>query len=394
MDRIIDIVAKLVGLGVGINVVMQTFSPIHPFLGYWVLWFITFYVIVFGFGERGRACWRRLHRVSLFAVLAVVPILVGVQVYQYRQETREAQAKAVLEQTLATGLWVAYEPISIDPYSKTFPSSDEVRKELQIILGGGFDSLITFSASGSLAEIPKIAKELGFKGVIMGITDITDKGEIHSAISAKDYVDAYCVGHMFTDYPYSELDLREALNTVRQATSRPVTTTLRPNGYLAFPKISYAVDFFFPDVHANWYSNGTAAHARKTIELFVGEIRKLQERYPDKAVLLKMISIPSEEVPGASTEQQYQFYREMVEYIKSSMTFPERLYPSYFSAFDLLWKSPERKWPPGERYVGFYDAQGKPKIATIRGVKVRVVDALHWSRISTPKNTGTKGTAH
>jgi len=382
-DRILDRVGRLVAVGVGISVVVHAVSPFHSFLSYWVLWFIAFYVVTLGFGRPVEARMKRLHRGLLCAVLAAAPVLVGIQIYQHREETKAIRAKAVLEKTLATGLWIAYEPISIDPYNKTCPPSDVIRRELQILLGGGFNSLITFSASGSLADIPRIAKELGFRGVIMGIIDITDKGEVSSAITARDYVDAYCVGHMFTDYPYSELDLLETIGRVRRATSRPVTTTLRPNGYLVFPKISHAIDFFFPDIHANWYSDGTAAHARKATELFVSEVRQLQERYPDKAVLLKLISIPSKEVPGASTEQQYHFYRQVVEYVKSSMTFPERVYPSYFSAFDLPWKSPERKWPPGERYIGFYDVHGKPKVALIGGVKVRVVDALHWSRVST-----------
>ena len=382
IDRMLDIAAKLVGLVVGLSVVAQTLFLLDPFLCYWVLLFIAFYVVVLG--RPAGIPMTRLRRAMIFAILAVVPVLVGVQIYRHGQEQIAAQTKAALEKKLAAGLWIAYEPALLDPYAKSYPSSADIQKELQILLSGGFNSIITFSASGSLADIPKIAKELGFKSVIMGIIDVTDKREINAAVSRKDHVDAYCVGHMFTDYPYSELDVIEALQTVRRSTDRPVTTTLRPNGYVAFPRLSATIDFFFPDVHANWYSNASANCVRKTTEIFVDEIRQLQVRYPDKAVLLKMISIPSEGVPGASTEQQYQFYRGMVEYIKSSMMFPERVYPSYSSAFDLPWKLPERKWPPGEMYLGFYDARGKPKVAQIGSDKVRVMEALHWSRVSTP----------
>ncbi len=111
----------------------------------------------------------------------------------------------------------------------------------------------------------------------------------------------------------------------------------------------------------------------------------LQENYPGKPILLKMISLPSKQVPGASHEQQYQFFRQIVEYVESNMRFPERVFPSYFSAFDLPWKSRDSDWPPGETFVGFYDAQGNAKIALIQGVQVKVVDALKWSRVSTAR---------
>lgn len=383
IDKILERMATLIAVLVGMSLILQAVRPVSPLIAPWVVWFLVFYVVTITFGGKTVQKMKWARRALLCGVVAAAILLIGVQVYQHNQEVRVDQAKAALEKKLAGGLWIAYESSSIDPYKGKYPSSEDIRRELQILASDGFNSLITFSASGSLADIPRIAKELGFKAVIMGIIHVTDDAELGSAISARDYVDAYCVGHMFMDYPYSELDVLQALHTVRSATGKPVTTTLRPNGYLAFPNVSSAIDFFFPDIHTNWYSDGTAANAVTATKAFVDETRKLQERYPNKPVLLKLISIPSEEVPGASTEQQYQFYRRVVEYVESSMTFPERVYPSYFSAFDLPWKTPERKWPPGERYVGFYDALGKAKLASIGGVQVRVVDALQWSRVST-----------
>jgi len=170
---------------------------------------------------------------------------------------------------------------------------------------------------------------------------------------------------------------------IRRSTGRPVTTTLRPHGYLVFPLISHEIDFFCPDIHANWYSDGTAASAFDATEDFIGEIRLLQEHYPGKPVLLKKISLPSGGVPGANPEQQYQFFRQVVEYVESCMQFPARVYPSYFSAYDLPWKSRERNWPPGETCVGFYDTLGVAKTASVQGVQVKVVDTLKWSLVST-----------
>jgi len=383
IDRILERTARLVALLVGISIVWQMLRPASPFLAYWGIWFVVFYALTIGFGTPTEHRTRRIRRGLIGVVLLGALVLSAVQVYHHKEETKAAQIMATFEKALATRLWIAYEPASVDPYENEYASAEEIRGELQVLAGDSFDGVITFSASGSLADIPRIAKEVGFRAVIMGIINVVDNEELSAAISVKEYVDAYCVGHMFTDYPYSQTEVLQALDIVRSSTGRPISTTLRPNGYLVFPEVSNAIDFFFPDIHANWYYDGSAHKALKATEEYVREVRRLQARYPNKPVLLKLISIPSEEVPGASTEQQYQFYRQVVEYVESSMTFPERVYPSYFSAFDLPWKSPERGWPPGERYLGFYDASGRCKVASVAGAEVRVVDALKWSRVVT-----------
>ena len=381
IDNVLERTTKFVAMLVGVSVVWQTFRSISSFLAHWCVWFIAFYIATIGFGKPTGKKSKRIRRLLVGTVLLSAIILVVVQFIDHRQEVRAVQAIATFEKTLATGLWIAYEPSAFDPYEKEYPSIKDIRRELKILANDGFDSIITFSSPESLASIPKIAKELGFKAVIMGITHILDKQELTSAISMSDYVDAYCVGHMFSDYPYSEAEVVNALDIVKQSTGLPVSTTLRPNGYLVFPIVSNTVDFFFPDIHANWYADGRASSAFEATKNFVVEVRKLQGRYPGKPILLKQISIPSNEVPGSSTEQQYHFYRQVVEYVESSMLFPERVYPSYFSAFDLPWKSPERGWPPGERYLGLYEATGDCKSAMIEGKQTRVVEALRWSRI-------------
>ncbi len=281
--------------------------------------------------------------------------------------------------------WMAYEPIHFNPYHKNpaFGSINDIKSELSLLFQNGCTGIITFGTDSILSEIPRISRALrgDSVGVIMGITDVRDMKCLNKAIEQSAYVDAYCVGHMFTDYAISENDVLFAINYIKRNTDKPVTTTLRPLGYKSFIKISSLIDWFFPDIHGNWYANPTSEKIFQQTKEFIDQIKDLQNIYPNKPFLLKMISYPSAEVENASVETQYNFFRLIVEYTESNMEFPDRIYPSYFSGFDLPWKTQKMHWPPGERYLGFFDTLKNPKYFIKENNKVTVISALDWSRI-------------
>nr|VFK64518.1 MAG: Exo-beta-1,3-glucanase, GH17 family [Candidatus Kentron sp. UNK]VFK71120.1 MAG: Exo-beta-1,3-glucanase, GH17 family [Candidatus Kentron sp. UNK] len=277
--------------------------------------------------------------------------------------------------------WITYEPLTMDPYTKKYPSMEEIRRELNLLRDSGFEGIITFSAKENLSSIPREAKNIGIASVIMGIMNPTDKEEVKRAINESEYVDAYCVGNMFTDDNYGVAEVIDAIERVREATNKPITTTLRPNGYLAFPSITSSIDWIFPDIHTNWYTDASAKKNLEDTKYLIDRVRDVQRMYPYKPILLKMISLPSADAKNSSPREQFKFFKSIVEYSKGYMDFPERVYPSYFSGFDIPWKTSERKWPSGEAYVGLFNKDGNPKkfIDPESKEEILVIKAFEWS---------------
>ena len=373
-------IAKLAAVVVGIALAYNTLYPISPFLAQWLIWFVAFYVITFIFKRRKIKSNRKSHKVSIiFLIISAISLLIF-QLTSYLNVKERQANMAYFESKLKTLRWILYEPIAYDPDSKYYGSKEDIHIELEVLFNAGFNGVITIESGGLMSNIPKIAKEIGFLGVIMGIFKITDPIEIRAAIKASPHVDAYCVGNMFTDCPYGEIDVLHVMKKITRKTNLPISTTLRPIGYRVFPQISKYIDWFFPDIHGNWYTKASAIEIINQTKNFINEIMVLQAQYPDKPCLLKFISFPSAEVENASTLEQYKFYRLLVEYVESSMDFPERVYPSYFSAFDISWKIPERGFPKGERHLGFFNKDRKAKTVIIEGKKIRTVEALFWRR--------------
>ncbi len=460
-------------------------------------------------------------------VFIIILILAGGGILQYYHNVT-AQQKANLsafEKKLQTLRWIAYEPIQLDPEvePKVFGDENNIRQELKVLHDFGFNGLITFASDGTNGLIPKVAHEVGFQGVIMGITHTTgdritaygvkdsiivgkdrdekdtsvlvpkgskitigkqtfilgkkakiavspkttlpvadgaeaivekgdsatkglsvavkegskiavktgckftgtqafriidEKGTAHSlppnsivtvkaakgfqVIAARGsqvkvkypsevqaaveaahpdqesakgkaqqepelYVDAYCVGQHFDQREYSAADVLSCMRLLKQRTNLPVTATLSPDGYDAFPEISKTVDWFFPDVHVDWYdvaqvnteaerknNKPDALEQTQILVRHMADIRK--EYYPDKSILLKIICFPSAEVTLATEATQADFYHQFLTYSQHNVNFPARTYASYFSAFDITWKIPPpiRTWPKGERHLGLF----------------------------------------
>jgi len=342
-----------------------------------LLIFLTF-VLIFYYKQVKKRRKLKIYRV-LFIMISigfVINAIYYVRTIQRHQLVEKNLAK--FESKLQTYRWIAYEPINFDRLAnKIYIPEDDLKTELDTLLKNGFKGIITFSNEGSLNNIPEIAKKLDSSiCVIMGVMDVENKGLLDSAIKVSKYVDAYCVGHMFTDQGINQDSLIEAIKTIRNKTNKPVSTTLRPNGYKCFPDISAEIDWFFPDVHANWYNEDSIEVIIDQTKAIIGDIENLRLLFPNKPFLLKMISFPS----NASTNKQYKFFYKITEYSKTCMTFPERVYPSFFSAYDLKWKSTKNYYNKFESQLGLFDSFKVAKTTLINGKKVKVIEGLQWTR--------------
>lgn len=261
--------------------------------------------------------------------------------------------------------WIAYEPVNFDPERGIYPTEDEIAKDLEALRIANLSGIITFDSRNSLISVPRLAHQKGFEGVIMGIWDPTDKQSIELAIREADYVDGYSIGHNQLGIGYDLETLRKTMEFVRKKTGKPVSTT----EYLAnYQRVADYVNWLFPDVGGTWRKTSnesdTKAHSLlfdKFVE-YVGESKTLADRY-NKAVLLKMISFPSGGNPEFTEDAQNRFFKMVLNYQCGDINFPRSVSLSFFSAFDIAWKTPDRGWGTAEQYVGLFKRDRSPKPA-------------------------------
>jgi len=220
--------------------------------------------------------------------------------------------------------WVTYAPSRSAQANET-----EVRKDLQLLYDTGFLGIITYSSFEPLASVPRIAKEIGFKGVIMGIWSPTSSLEIENAKSMAEYVDGYCVGNEgLSAGRYNFATLQGAIDELRQNTSKPVTTTEPVGSYLNNLPLLELGDWVFPNAHPYWADKKEPTAARDwTVQRYNDLLKKVlpQTSKPDKPVLFKEVGLPTAGDPACSETNQAEYFRLLQE---TTVPF------AFFEAFD------------------------------------------------------------
>jgi exo-beta-1,3-glucanase (GH17 family) len=292
-----------------------------------------------------------------------------ISVYSLRSETADLVQKPK---------WISYEPSNWNPSQLWTLDLDSVREELSWIKQAGFDGVITFTSRGDFAEIPRLAKEQGL-AVIMGIWDPQNYDETGAAISQKQFVDAYCVGHDGWPYRYSYEVLVKTIDHVRFRTGRPVSTTQRINYYLNDKRFLSLGDWLFPDTllplrdrDSYVYTINVQRDVVTTIEL----ANKLDHiNQGGKPILLKMVGYPAqidEYDSNLSDDAQTEFFIALGDAQKDVGTsLSTNISISMYSAFDMSWKHgpPFYDW---ESQTGLFERDGKPRPAVWEIIKRRL----------------------
>lgn len=254
-----------------------------------------------------------------------------------------------LSQKFLSLVWVAYAPThhNPDPAANMTASEEVIREDLQILLDAGFRGIVTYSSSGILAEVPRIAVEMGFEGIIMGIWSPGDAEETGAALQAVNYIDGYVVGNeglFFDRYNLETLEL--AIAELKAKTRKPVTTTEVLSLYFHEPKVLELGDWLFPNVHPYWQGITDPYEAATWTE---DTFTELEARSGGKPVILKEVGLPSEGAPRLSQYQQALYYTKLRD---SSVRFV------YFEAFDQFWKSEDGVGP----FWGLFTKDQAPKV--------------------------------
>src|SRR6266852_4027854 len=90
------------------------------------------------------------------------------------------QLKDVIRRTR----WISYAPTNYFPGESppVLPDVKSLRADLKVLRRAGFTGLITYSAQPE--EVPRIAKNLGFQALLLGIWDPTSDSEQSRALKA------------------------------------------------------------------------------------------------------------------------------------------------------------------------------------------------------------------
>ena len=244
--------------------------------------------------------------------------------------------------------WVAYTPTQYDPNSDLVPTAEQIVEDLQVLYDAGFRGIVTYGADGILSQIPTLAREVGFEGVVMGIWTPNDPEETDAALQAVAEVDGFVVGNEGVFFDRYDMDtLEQAIVDLRASSEKPVTTSEVLSLYYTEEKLMSLGDWVFPNAHPYW------AGITNPEEAFIWTI----EQYNDLALLsndlslvFKEVGLPTGGESDLSKYQQAEYFNHLRE---SDIMF------MYFEAFDQFWKVEDGVG----QYWGLFNTDRSPKVA-------------------------------
>jgi exo-beta-1,3-glucanase (GH17 family) len=264
---------------------------------------------------------------------------------------RRAEENETLRDRLFEPRYVAYSPTNWNPEAANaiFPSDESIRQDLQVLRRAGFDGLVTYGGRVSLV-VPRIAEQIGFRGILLGVWDPTDSMEMENVKLAarSSLVVGIIVGNeglMFNRYNLASL--KKAMNEMKRATGKPVSTTEVIESYMTTKALIEESDFLLPNAHPFFHGN-EMRQPRRAAEWTNAAYQELSQRACGKPLLFKEVGLPTGGDVGLSEENQAGYYALLM---KSAVKFV------FFEAFDCPWKSSGAVEP----HWGLFRADRSPK---------------------------------
>ncbi len=261
---------------------------------------------------------------------------------------RNAGVPEEWQQKVSAIRWVAYSPTTADPVKGIEATPEALRVDLLILREAGFTGLVTYSASGVLGrELPVLARSLGFEGMIVGVWNPESADEIAAAkaCSGNPIVLAFCLGNEGLGKRYQLAELSRAVQQLREATGKPVTTTEEIDDYGEEGLLQLG-NWVFPNAHPYFHNKLDPESAVRWTQGAYQDLKRKCGRF----VLFKEVGLPTEGDPKQrlSESAQEQYYLKLAE---TSVRFV------YFEAFDQPWKT----HLPVEPHWGIFRSDRRPK---------------------------------
>ncbi len=250
-----------------------------------------------------------------------------------------------VEKLLGGGRLVAYRPAA---HAGGGASARSLRLDAEALAGAGFTAVTTYGATRALLPVCRFFKRHGFRTVLVGIADPTDLVERRRAARLKRCADGYVVGSGgLAAGRYDRAVLDRAIQDVRAATGRPVTTREPPASYRDDASLVRAGDWLFPIIQP-WDAEQRDSQAACGWTIFA--YRDLAKDAPAGVpTVVAETGLPTAGAPSTSEHYQRAFF----------LCLESRQVPfGYFDAFDP--PSP-REDAPGVHF-GLFTGDGVPKL--------------------------------
>jgi exo-beta-1,3-glucanase (GH17 family) len=298
--------------------------------------------------------WTRIDR-QIFLRFAPVILLVGLKA---EPSQSEPQKIARLQARLFKTVWVAYAATNYNPevHPPVMPRDVSIRADLRTLKAAGFTGLVTYGSD--LAAIPRIAEEVGFESLLLGVWAPADFEEMQLAKKAarSRLTVGVIVGNeglMF--HRYTPAQLKHAMDEIRHDTGKPVSTTEIIEQYFTKPELAEWSDFLTVNAHPYFHSVRDPSSA---VEWTTRAYHNLADRFPRKPLLFKEVGLPTGG-EGLNEKSQLDYYEALC---KSDVKFV------FFEAFDAQFKK-----GPMEQSWGLFHTNRTPKpaVAVVRRVAVK-----------------------
>jgi exo-beta-1,3-glucanase (GH17 family) len=259
-----------------------------------------------------------------------------------------------------------------------FPTEAQIIEDINL-LAGKTRSIRTYSAAGTLREIPRLARDYKLD-VVLGAwltgDPAIDGQEINAVIElAKKHrnIKYVTVGNeMILRGDIAAQDLGVLLDRVRKAVKQPVSTAEPWNVWLAYPELAKHVDYLAVHILPYW----EGMEAELAVEHVFAVVQRLKQEFPKKQIVITEVGWPSDgrtrESAVASASNEAMFLRRFLHRAET-----EGLAYYLMEAFDQPWKSDSLEGAVGS-YWGVYDIERQPKFDFVRPI-VRVPE---WHRLA------------
>ena len=273
-----------------------------------------------------------------------------------------------------------------DPAQRILPSPAEIDADLRLLSEASVNAVRTYSALGTLAEIPRLAREHNLNvsvGAWLDSERNVNRLEVDAAIRlANDYpnvIRAFIGNEVILRGDLTVAELATELDRVREAIEQPVSTAEPWHVWIENPQLAQHVDFI--GVHLLPYWEGIdVEHA---VDYLVSRIELLEQTFPDKPIVIAEVGWPSDgrtkehaaasrgfEQPEATDARESRVRSGAVASVSNEAMFLRRFleraqregYVYYvMEAFDQPWKA--RYEGAVGAYWGVYDVDRRPKFA-------------------------------
>ena len=257
--------------------------------------------------------------------------------------------------------FIAYSPSTSDPRPehRRVPKPEEIQADLQT-LRPCFDGLILYSASEPSDDILRLAKDMRFRGVVLGVWDVQSESELQTAVDpatrCPGLVKAICLGNEgLTFRRYTHEQLASAFVWMRKRLPAMPLATSEPIAQYGDTVLQELPDFHAPNIHPVF------DYGRNDIEgavAWVVERADAVREVTGKPVLCKETGWPSGGAARFTPEAQRAFWRLLQARIGRDPA--PKVGFVYFEAFDLPWKA-SASGIPEEGHWGLWTAGREPK---------------------------------